>query len=697
MKRCLLALLVLLAGAVASTRADYVIIVANLGFLKQQPPMGGEGDPGMPPDNGGGIVPPTGTGIFGTVPPSGARGGPMPQPYPMYPPAGGGTGTGNYTGGFAGVIGTFPGRPMGEVPMGEMPGDPTGAMMNDQPYLVYAIVEVKNPISFQAIQLLTHPQYQQPMQISHKWGTSRVTNSSLLKVVPIQTPTAKKRFDAKNTKFQGARSNMQPAEQVEKLLENAEFALGHGLLKEFREVMADLAKTDARHPAAVAFTKYTADLEKPPAGDDGAELWQRKLLRDYRVTRKGHYALLHNYPKDNHPDVEARLNRLEETFQCFFYWFALKARPGLALPEVPKQRLLSVLVAQEEQFQRQHQIFDSAPMIADGFYARRDNLPVFSAHRLDPPYSALRERTKDYWLVWDRDQIIKSNQWMPTPTKDLPREQIYQQAPAMQTLALLQKALEEDAELATVSHEATRQLITATGLLPASVVAPRWIDFGIGSFFGTAKGSPWPTVGAPSATFNPHFNYLDQYKKAKAGKTTWKVDPPLAALKQVVTDGYFKQVAEVRASPEIPVSPAPEGQDPADMNGAKQKAAELKEAKVRAAEVKAHTLAWSLTFFLARENLEGLLRYYKELSRLPRDLEFDDEVLLTAFARAFNCIDTRSGKIDDLALQTLADKWSLYVSLTPLESEEIMKEVQKTSEMGTQTGGAAGGGFTPRP
>ena len=50
-------------------------------------------------------------------------------------------------------------------------------------------------------------------------------------------------------------------------------------------------------------------------------------------------------------------------------------------------------------------------------------------------------------------------------------------------------------------------------------------------------------------------------------------------------------------------------------------------------------MAWSLTYFLAHRKLGndrfGLIRYYRELARMPRDLEFDGDSLVLLFARAF--------------------------------------------------------------
>src|SRR5207253_6658106 len=96
-----------------------------------------------------------------------------------------------------------------------------------------------------------------------------------------------------------------------------------------------------------------------------------------------------------------------------------------------------------------------------------------------------------------------------------------------QTLTLVLKAMEEDGKRATVTHEGTRQLIAALGLLPRSVEAPQWIDFGMASFFETPKGSYWWGAGAPNMTYLVNFKLWDYNKKLDKN--------PAEALMSVVT------------------------------------------------------------------------------------------------------------------------------------------------------------------
>src|SRR5262249_43004889 len=126
-----------------------------------------------------------------------------------------------------------------------------------------------------------------------------------------------------------------------------------------------------------------------------------------------------------------------------------------------------------------------------------------------------------------------------------------------QTLTLVLKAMEEDGQRATVSHEGTRQLIAGLGLLPRSVEAPQWIDFGVASLFECPKGSYWPGTGAPSMPYLVNFKLWDSTKKLEKN--------PAEALKSVVTDRYFYKIKE--------------------------------SANKENAEAKARTMTWALVYF----------------------------------------------------------------------------------------------------
>src|SRR5262249_55233433 len=157
----------------------------------------------------------------------------------------------------------------------------------------------------------------------------------------------------------------------------------------------------------------------------------------------------------------------------FFYWFALR---GKVLP-VPQRRLVGVLLNDEDAFNREHRnIFDETPLVADGFFARRENLAVFSAKRLDDGYKALHKATQPFWAKGWTPGMLRQGKFRAVEANQSAIE-----IARAQTLTLVLKAMEVECAVAAVSHEGTRQLIAAIGLLPRSVDTPRWIDFGVAS------------------------------------------------------------------------------------------------------------------------------------------------------------------------------------------------------------------------
>src|SRR5262249_19553885 len=154
----------------------------------------------------------------------------------------------------------------------------------------------------------------------------------------------------------------------------------------------------------------------------------------------------------------------------------------------------------------------------------------------------------------------------------------------------------DEADLATVSHDGTRQLLTATGLLPHAVLLPEWAQFGLPSVYETARSDTYSQVGAFWPTFGEgHWVYLVYFKVWEQNKSPL-LDKPEDALRAVLTDRYFHEAA---ANPK----------DPDKL-------------------VRARTMAWSLSYYIMNRHLDQFLRYSEELNALPRDLELDDETHL---------------------------------------------------------------------
>ena len=60
------------------------------------------------------------------------------------------------------------------------------------------------------------------------------------------------------------------------------------------------------------------------------------------------------------------------------------------------------------------------------------------------------------------------------------------------------------------------------------------------------------------------------------------------------------------------------------------------------------------------------MKFYAELSRLPRDMELTEEVVIRAFARAFELLDA-AGKVDAAKLAKLEAAWREFMKFEELE------------------------------
>jgi hypothetical protein len=679
MKRWLLVPVVFLGACVGLAHADYVVIIADLGQTKDSKDSTAGGQPGARP----GAFPGGFPGAPGAAP--GAAPGGAPPNLPPRFPGGGFPGSGGPPGGFAGSgspPGGFPGagRPGGFPPSGFTGGAPgmttgagmgrgtnpgkgmpgmmgsggmttgmgmggrpggfyggqAGASLSDAlPYYVLAIVE-DQPDSERNKQYKEKQleDKDQPIYIRHKWNGKCIVRkeTEVTRALLIHKKTVTEVYLERLEKLKKNESAT-----AADWIEQADFSLEHGLLHGFANAMDKAAELDKNNPRVKNYLAIKEAINAPvKGGNELVDAWSPKLHGRFLKTSSEHYWLIHDskFSSDS-PEVKSRLESLEKNFKAFYYWFAMQ---GKILP-MPEKRLIAVLTADKKDIEKAHQFFESDLMVADGFVASHANVAFFSLERLDAPAEALVQYNQEKWNHYDRDKALKGDVKLKDSKTNKPPDR--EELSIVQTLALLQKALEEDGERATVSHEGTRQLIVAAGLAPSSVILPDWIQFGMGSFFETPKGAPWTSVGAPN------WNYLPLYKKLETEK---RLEKPIDALKKVITNEYWRLslLSAGKTDPGI--------------------------------ELKARTMSWAFTYYLAREKLDQLFKYYQELSQMPRDVELDDSMLLGAFARAFDMTVPGTNKIDETKLGVLADEWAQYMTSVTLEDMDIRNEITKFLE-----------------
>lgn len=679
MKRWFLVLAGLLGGAFGLAHADYIKIVLNVGGSPDARPGA---QPGQPPPGAGGELgqggPGTGGAPSGRLPGLGGPGfGPGAGGSPDDGRGGGGTpGLGDPGGpgagrlpGAGGDLGSgVPGGPgTGRLPgaggdLGDTLNPNAAAAMSQgldtRAIWVEAIVEYDakeaKPDKTRALYLIKHkfgqtwipiPMPNSPNVRVLRQGPITAFVTPEYRLIHIKGQTIAQRYEQKRKDMAKAKLDA----NAQALLDLAQWCLQHGLLEEVPKVMERAAKADPKHPVVLAFQKTQAALVRPLKPDDDAEVWRDRF--GLKTLEGGaHYRVL--YEESLEPATRFRA-RLENNFRAFYYWWALK---GQVLP-IPEQRLVTLLIENQETFDRQHRdIFNSPTMAADGFLARRDNVAVVSSIRLDNMFDSLTKYSRPKILGLSKDALREGKGW--TKTKGI------LDVASAQTLLLMQDALQDESEHMTATHEGTRQLIAAAGLLPRAVVAPQWVDFGMGSFFETPKGAFWPGTGAP------HWLHLALLKQLEKDK---KLDKPDVALKGIVTDRYFLEAAALaekeRAEREKTSADRPTEADK-DKDTAEKSLA------------KARAQAWGLTFFLAQQRLPQLLRYYQELQQLPRDLHFDEDVLWLTFARAFDLMDhAKPGQVDGGKVYKLASQCQQFLRVTPLPAAELQRDITQEKEL----------------
>jgi hypothetical protein len=586
--RLLLAATVLL-GITAISNADYILIRYSIGGKKADPNNpnfpGGPGGPGAPGQPGG----PPGPGQPGG-PPRGPSGG-------------------------------------GDPDNGGLPGIGGGQIVDIETaqFIVQGVVWVdkwgqRTPL----YPVRAHTPYAK----NAKTYTAIYNDATLFARALPRFPTRRFLWDKK-------RQYVTKNHKSDLILEAADWALSHGMLGEFEVFMDECVKnkddespnaSKALKDALTAYAKVKDALKKPSEGEVATGNWKQRL--SFRLEMSDHYSLLYNSPVAGPPEVQIRLKLLEQHMKGFYYWFALK---GVALP-VPTDKLVCLLVDQPSEFLKQRAVVEDEPLVTDGFYANRDNVCVFSTQRVDSSYTVFsRQAQAIYAQGFERQGLIDGS---ATRKQTVPPAEFAR----YQTIALLDKLLEEEAERASVSHEGTRQLFVASGLVPRNIIPPQWVQFGAAAFFETPKGpfieAPvaasiafWPGWGAPSWAYTRTFQKFEQEQVGRSDQEQEKLTPT-DLLKQVVTDTQFHRIISFSDRQHI---------------------------------IQARSNAWSLAYYLMRNRLPGMLRYVQELSALPRDLELDAKTLLVSFARAFDVANATQDDIDPQKFGQLAKDWLAFL------------------------------------
>ena len=425
----------------------------------------------------------------------------------------------------------------------------------------------------------------------------------------------------KNSAAEDFLAKKKDAKDASSLIDLAYRALQHGLTKEFQETMDELNRVAKNHPVYLRYDKTREDMKKKPAEPQMSDALKTEL-RSHKSKESDHYVIYWkeegDADKEKLQQIQRRLTRFENAYQNFFYWCALQ--DSMPLPSVPKYRLAVQLETLPE-FTRRLKDLGQVKSQASGVTLRRENLVVLSSSPNSDIYQKLKTnlgRARQEVQVPGKDGLVTAEElvtgsvWKrdtfadPKTKKFTPRLNVA----VMQTLALLQGAMEEDIELSTISREGTRQLLGATGFLAHNVNGPEWLQAGLVSFFEIPPAHLHLGFGQPRG------EYLRKLQAFKDDKSFKSAD----LLSDLATDQIFRAA---RNGSETKTDPA-----------------------------MGQAAAWGLVFYLAAERkTKYLFDYAQLLNSLPRHMVFQPETLEDCFQRGFRLGDVRDkGRLD-------ADAW----------------------------------------
>ncbi len=537
----------------------------------------------------------------------------------------------------------------------------------------------------------------------------------------LSTPELKK---TRGTELREAYQAWERGKNDPKLLYNAMvLALQSGFAKQAVAYADELMTVAAGKPPAItdrdvkSFVTAWGTMQKavtgPATQSSDAEDWKVRL--DYKNVRTvGHYAVA--YVDNPGSEVDRRITQLNDNFAAFYLWHATR---GVVLP-VPNKPLVTILAPHGGAMRGLHQALDGLPM-ADAFYSPDHNLLVLSPERMDDVgQSFLRQNQQVFVKGLNRDQLLSGQ--IPKLDGTGEKGSRPEDVARASTLAAVEKLAIDDADIAAVSREGTRQLLYVTGTLPKHVTLPTWLTNGSVNFFTRPRGPAYVTIGdddkpfmhvAPTTGHGGPNYVLQRYYRDFVSKKELPPDSD-RLLENVLGDVYFNGIKNgddpdpapkkakkpvvvvppppVPGQPPQPMQPNPGGSPTTDQE---DPAVTLRKKQQRLA-IKANATSWALYYYLAKQKPDQLRQYVAELNKLPRDLPIDGRTAYAVFVRVFKLSATDDGPADSVALKKFADEWITYIGAVPVVGYDVPLAVPEPPKVDPATEPKQPGGSKDR-
>jgi hypothetical protein len=322
----------------------------------------------------------------------------------------------------------------------------------------------------------------------------------------------------------------------------------------FAQELLEVAAAETKPlPLAVdRFVKAWGPMSKavraPALQQSDAELWKATLdAKDVRLD--GHYAVVY---WDSPPaEVARRAAQLNDNFIAFYLTHAMR---GTVLP-VPTKPLVAVLAKDGQQMRPLNYALDGLPIQSDAFYAPDHGLLVLSPERLDGVGQTFLQQAQQVFVKGlSRDPLLDGM----IPKLDHTREKgsnPYDVARAT-TIAAVEKLIIDEAEIAAVSREGSRQLLFVTQQLPKHVTLPTWLTNGAVSVMARPRGPAYVTIGddekpymhvamatgydVPNYVLHRYFRDIQKDVEGQKDQAAARV----RVLEHVLTDAYFAGIKD---------------------------------------------------------------------------------------------------------------------------------------------------------
>jgi len=382
------------------------------------------------------------------------------------------------------------------------------------------------------------------------------------------------------------------------------WALKHGMIKEYYEAVEAALEVDPKNAEAKRILALRDQLHKPlPQRDGEAEALRKFVHRnEMKFATSDHFSLLYDTPdkpdknaRSKKPRHQQRLELLERVYESFLLTFYSH---GVDL-EVPQQRLQVVLFNNYADYKDFSTRLSSELINASGFYLPEQNISFFFDHGSSAKFKMLDKLSTTLKDAGQRAVKAKAR-----GAKNIVR--------LANTVELLIDIDQESQDIEVVSHEATHQMASNTGLFPHQVRVPKWVHEGLAAYFESPNDGAWSGIGAVNELRLKYYRALEP-------------DREHSNLNFIVGDQIFDYARSLGAM----------------LHGYGQ--------------------AWALTHFLVEKHFDDLMRFYKALGELPPDIDFTPDVLNPLFDRAFGA--DRGG---------LDQEWRSYMRSLKTDVEEVL-------------------------